>query len=601
MRKTLLALAAITCLTVIAGCDYSSSNEPVKQADLYYAYPTENLMGDLNYLDPDSDDYEDFIARDYTLRFNAMKNEYEAAQLIIHANKYINHVDFELPDVSDGTNVIGKENFSIMAAHYLEVTASCEKDSYIGFYPDALVPLDKHQWRKMDRIEKDWNQALYFNLLTTKDMIPGKYTGIGKLKLDNQTYDIPFEVTIYDEVMPDEIHQQSLYLIWYEQLSIGEKHNDSPEMKMTYYNECLKKRVTPDGLPESYEQTPEMLANAIYEFAANNPKVTKYRLPTTDNCSKASVISTLAALANKNIQLRQAGDSITDLFKKCIYYVDDEPNAASYPNVVTHDKNIYEAKKYVIENYLQGYPDLAESCLKIGNLVTCAYTEELVATEQKGGVQTWCPQYSQFATKEKRALYQSRKQSQDRACGEDVWWYGCMDPISPFPSFHLDADLLNSRTLRYLQYCYNISGNIYWNVCWYSKYQKGATTARDVWNDPQSWLKCNGDGYLFYPGLEYGMKTPITTLRMESVLASNEEYEYLWLMDQYIKAYNEANSTDYSVNSLLVDFYSNIFTNMKTICTDGEFNEARVYLLDVLQTMKADTKAGIDKLLAYSK
>lgn len=594
------------CCTAVVACNQQGEG---KIASLFYAYTTENLMSDWNYLlekDEDGDPIEmniPFIGRDYTLRFNCVKNENEGAQLIIHANKYIDKFDFELPDVTDGTNIITKDNFSVAAAWYQNCYGTNEYDAYAGWYPDALIPLANYKFRRMNHIEEDRNQALYVNFVSTKSMRAGTYTGTGVLTLDNQTFNIPFEVTIYDAEMSDEVHQASSYLMWYEQIPIGEKDNYDVEMLKYYYDFTLSKRITPDALPDSYESTPELFAENLYKYIANDPRITTYRMPIqSGNYSKQKAKDYLAAVINKNFELREAGDMTTDLISKLYFYIDDEPTSTTYPRVKQHDKEIYEIKKELIaDSRFNKYPELKESLGKVRNLVTREFDPYLVATNEEGGIQTWCPQLSYFDSPESRKLYRDRQLNtagDQREFGENVWWYGCMDPQSPYPSFHLDADLITSRALRYMQFDYYIEGNIFWCVSYYSKYIQGITMTRDVWNDPISWDNCAGDGYIFYPGVEYGIYGPITTLRAESILAGNEEYEYLYFIDQKVSEYNEANSTHYDSRTLMQKYFTRLYSNMRPFHDHEEFNNVRLELLNLVQAFNININSGMSMLLA---
>ncbi|MCQ2742123.1 MAG: DUF4091 domain-containing protein [Bacilli bacterium] len=601
MKKDLIKVLSLsaTCLSLV-----SCGAKDTPSTDLFWAHSTENLMSDWDYR-AEKDEYGDVIEenkqyrnRDCTLRFNCLKGENEGVQLMINPKRNINSFDFILPDVSDGKNVIKAENFSVAAAWYMDVFGSNEKSAYSGLYPDALIPLDKYKWRRQNQIKKGMNQSLYINLLTTKDMKAGIYKGEGTLILDEERTTIPFEIKIYDAVMPEEVHKQSCYLIWYDQIGNGEKRNDSLEMHEKYYDFILSKRISPDNLPDSFHSSPEVFANTIYERVANNPKVSFYRMPLVGNSfTAANVKNYLNALIEKNVEVRKAGDTETDLFKKVVFYVDDEPLVSAYEKVKEHDKLIFDTK-VELSSKLNAYPNLKSSFLKIKNLVTTPYNESLVATNTTGGVQTWCPQYQNFQTPAGRELYAARQKSNDRDGGENVWWYGCMDPVSPYVSFHLDADLLNSRILSYMEYSYNIEGNLFWSVNYFSKYSwAGITSARDIWHDPISWANCAGDGYLVFPGVEYNINGPITTLRLESILASNEEYEYLWMIEQKVNEYNSLRGTSYVARTLLQKYFNRIFKNVIATDDDEEFDAVRIELLNLLEAFEGNLSIGMGILL----
>lgn len=581
------------CFSLI-GCD-GNGGEDKPQANLFYAYATENLMADLDYLDPNpayADENAKFIARDHTLRFKCIKGENEGIQLMIAANKYINEFDLELPDVFNGEKKIGKENFTAAAAWYQDVEGSNEKDSYTGFYPDALIPLENYKWKRRNYIEKNTNQSIYVNLVSTKDMEAGTYKGTGKLTLDGQEYDIPFEVTIYDAVLPEESHQQSCILIWYDQIVNGEMKNDTPELEKKYYDFLVSKHVSPDQLPPMYENSPETFANSMYEYIANNPRISTHRIPlTATGFTKERAKNYLQALINKNKDLRSQGDNTTDLFKKLIFYIDDEPSTERFETVKQHDKDIFDLK-VELGPQLSAYPDLYESFTHINNLVTTPINNMLIATNEEGGVQTWCPQFQHFNSQANRDKYRERQASTDRDFGENVWWYGCMDPKGDYPSYHLDSPVIKSRVIPYMEYDYNIEGQVYWNICYYSKYSKGFTGTRDIWNDPITWENCAGDGALVYPGVTWGVDGPITTLRLEGISAGHEEYEYLWMIDQKVQEYDSSLNT----NELLQKFYTRLFKNVIISLDTENFEVVREELLNVLETIEKDPEAGV-KLL----
>lgn len=633
MKKKIFVPVSIALLVapLMASCGSDNSD----YARLFYAYSTENLMGDWDYLSEKDEDgviieeNQKYISRDKTLSFSLLKGENEGVQLMINANRYINNFDFILPDITDGTHTIPSSNFSVSAAWYQLISGSNERGSYAGYYPDALIPLQNYKFRRMNHIEKGRNQALYFNFVSTEDMEAGLYKGTGTLILDDKTYDIPFEVQIYEGVLPKAVHQKSSYLLWYDQIPLGEMKNATPQMNLNYYNFIVSKRLTPDQLPGEFTSSPEVFADGFADLVAYNDQITTHRMPIStyvgvsfedDKAAYINKFTTkvkdyLIALINKNLEIRMSNpNDKVNFFDKIYLYVDDEPTASSYEKVMADDKIWYDVKQE-LSNRFGTYKDLKESFLNMPNIVTTPINDSLIGTFDTGGVQCWCPQYQHFATEEMREKYAERKAlpkdgnytvtvdtstgpvtKKGRVGGEDVWWYGCMDPCSPFPSLHLDADLLNTRTIRYMQYNYDISGCLFWNVCYYSKYSGGSTYGRDIWYDPISWVRCAGDGQLVYPGVTYGIDGPITTLRLEQLLASNEEYEYLWMIEQFVDAYNLEHGTSIDIMPKLEEkIFSNMYKDM--ICNNDhdKFEKARLELLGLVSKMSVNRDAAIEE------
>lgn len=180
--------------------------------------------------------------------------------------------------------------------------------------------------------------------------------------------------------------------------------------------------------------------------------------------------------------------------------------------------------------------------------------------------------------------------------GENVWWYGCMHPQSPYPTYHLDDELITSRIVSWMQYDYGIEGMLYWCINFYMRYSNGSTVARDPWKDPEVVLETPGDGYLVYPGREYGVEGPISTMRLESIRESHEDYEYFWLFEQKINEYNEAHGTALDANTLLQTYFEGLYTGTIPETDSDAFHAQRVELLKALELLHQDLDAAVAKL-----
>jgi len=607
MRKIKYFVSLSVVALTLCGC--SKKADPIPTQDkvtTYFAYQHENLVSNLDYLVFNPSIYG---SRDSTLRYNCLKGENDAMQLIMHAVEDVSSWDFTIKNdlTDDSGNTLGKDNFQIYAEHYMLTQGTNEKKALPGYYPDALIPIENYKMRIKNFIAKDSNQGVYVNVLVPEDARAGKYTGNGVLTVDGKEYNIPIEVQVHNGVMPKENHFTSCYLIWYDEIPNGEKDNHSPELEREYYDMILSKRISPDSLPNEYEETPTIFANTMANIVAPNEKINAYRMPVEgSNFSEARVRSYLQALVNKNIALRQAGKDI-DLFKKLYFYVDDEPSQARYQVVRDHDKLLYDLKaEYALQLY--DYPDLQDSLRRIRNVVTRQFDRELVADETKGGIQTWCPTFNYFQTAENRAIYKERQASNLRYGGEDVWWYGCINPVQYYPSHHTNADTIYSRIIPWMQYNYGVNGLIYWNVCYYSKYASDVTTSRNIWYDPITWDDCAGDGQLVYPGYEYNILSPITTMRLENLLGGIEEYEYFYMLNNYVNTYNLEHSTTYDLNTMLTNQMATLYNGVQTVhsnksgmlhdTANKQIMVVRDKLLTAIDKFIANPEDGITYLLS---
>lgn len=592
LLATVLLLALCACNQTGGQTDQPQTGEEQSGLKLWWAYNTENLMQDLEY------DYD----RDYTLRMHGIKGDVESIQLMITPDQNVAFFDFKMNDVTttDGA-VISAEQFDIFAEHYLEVTSSYNVDSYYGMYPDALVPIENFKLRHHNAIAANNNQGIWINANIPADAAAGFYTGTGVLTLDDEQYTIPVELTVYNAVMPEEVHAQSSFLIWYDYIGYGEGYS-SPELMDTYYWFFADKRLSACSVPPSHRSSYDVFVDYLAETIANDPRISNVSLPYESAgedgltvISRSHFTELLNKMVDKNIELRKAGDTKTDLFKKAYLYLGsliDEPGAADFPQVKLCDLIITQVKLEVAER-LNDYPDLKESLLGIEHLVTVAYVEELVGSDTEGGVQCWCPQFQHFHTEAARDRYKERQTTTDRIMHENVWWYGCIDPEAPFPTYHLDDNLVSSRTVAWMQYDYGIEGNLYWAV---NYWVKSGGASRDIWTDPQSWSDVPGEGNLVYPGKTYGLTEPITTLRLESVREGQEDYEYFYLIDLKIQEYNEKHGTELDTIELLQPYFAGLYKGTIPTRDNETFNTRRLEVLALLDGLNTDLDATVASL-----
>lgn len=600
-----LLLVTVFVLSLFAGCETKPGGETPNAVNsdsvkLWYAYNTENLMQDLEYP-------ELMSSRDSTLRMHGVRDDVESIQLMITPSVNVASYDFKIGDLkNDKGDVFKAENFEFFAEWYIEITASYNMDAYYGFYPDALVPLENYKMLHHDSIDAGQNQGIWVNANIPVDQAPGFYTGTGELDIDGTKFSVPVELTVYDVTLPVENHIPSSFAIWYDHIVYGEGYY-STELAEAYFDFLVEKRTMPLDPDPSKRTDYDTFINWVVETQIDDPKISSYGLPysvTTDDTgrsivSRNGVHTLLTKMAEKCIELREAGDEDADLFKKAFYYmgsITDEPAGDTLNSVRICDLIVSECKIEIADKYFKDkYQDLYESLMGLRVIVTTGYNNELLGSDTTGGVQTWCPQYQHWNTEAQREEYYARQNTTDRLMGEDAWWYGCNNPKVPFPTFHLDDNLISSRVLYWMQHEYNVDGDLYWCVNIYN--------VSDPWNVPYVFESVQ-EGRLVYPGSKYGVFGPISTLRLESIREGREDYECFWMLEQAVLAYNEANGTDHDPEELMAYLYADLYEGViperdgADECEVAElFVERRIAMLKVLEQITNDPAAGIETLL----
>ena len=620
-KSTSLLFVALFAASAFSSCSFlGSDSETSEKMDAVTLWSAENTISYMI-----DDEIPANAALD--LSMEALKGETESIQLMITAQEDVSAFNVTVGDlVSSGNKTISSKNIEIFAEKYIETTKPSVENPrtanmYIGYYPDALIPIDRCVKKKENKIQSGHNQGIWFNVNVPKDAESGDYEAKVTLTVNGEETEIPLKLHVYNVNMPEEMHNVNSFGLWYHYIKYGEGDKITEDTYSNYYWYLANKRITPayipfEGCDLGIAYCPEdtdAYAAALVEYA-NNGIVSGYALPCNPVTAKGEeysiidkdmLVKLLTSMVNKNIALRENGDATTDLFKKAYIYagnIIDEPRDEQAEQVKLCDKAIIDAKNQV-KDLLNDYPDLQESLVALKHVVTITpkVTESLFeGDDTTGGIQTWCPYISEFHSQNFLNWTQERLDSTGRMNGEDFWWYNCVEPENPFPSYQLDDNLISTRVMEWMKYDYNISGHIYWSVnFWYkclSFSGGGKYTLRDLWNDPNTFEKANGDGHLIYPGGTYALKTPISTLRLESIREGNEDYEYLWLFEQKIAQLNEEKDTSYDCDKILESFYSRLYDGVIPKTDTNEFKAVRSEILQLLDKICNDPEGAIESL-----
>lgn len=648
-RAILFGMTVVLSLGCLVGCNDNCGNgeadidEPpikyIKNYDNAYVWgapDTVSVMRNVEIKTQCSFWGEEWLDNADKLECDGIKGDTEAVQVMITAKKDIDSFYLSATDLSlvNGSAVINKSCVEILAERYIEVvkpsSASNTASMFTGFYPDALVPIDAYQKRKENKITKDENQGIWVNIHIPENAEQGTYKGVLKLSLDNDEMDLPLTVKVYNVTMPQTIHATTAFDIYYNQIGLYENTELEDEdgnlidWNQVYFDYVVSKRLSPQAtyrvksisLTTEYEKW----VNETVELARNE-KITSYRLAYGGSgnaelgsvVDKTKLIGLLEAMARKNIELVLGGENI-DLFKKAYFYLNtiiDEPSAEKFDKVRYCDRAITEAKRTaaeVFDDYIGDYSEsinnrltaLKTSLLRLPHLVTSPI-DRLKGNEKDGGVQTWVCQTQDYKGQDLKSINARRQSTEKYTYGEGFWSYMTMQSNNPVPSLQLEENLLSPRSLFWMNYNYNISGFLFWCVNFYSKTKPGENSDRDVWTNPNTYLSANGDGYLLYPGSRYGLTTPMSTLRMESLRQGSEDYEYLYMLENALTDYNLAHGTSFNFAKVMTKFYKNVFKQGTMICETNinNFMTARKELLTLLEAVVNDADNAMSLLNEY--
>ena len=532
-------------------------------------------------IDKNSEYYKDYKT-DAKIDIMMAKGEYEGGQIIISADKDCSY-EVTSSNLTSGDNVIAKENVEVFVQKYINVTANHDSSSGlpIARYPDALIPMQNLKNVGENLVKAGENQGIYVRVKTSVNQAAGVYQGSLTVKIGKESTNVPVKVTVDNVVVSEENHTKSVFLNgWYffegeldTSQEMFEKYNDA----LLDYRLCSSMLFYGEHHMEDVS-TPEKLKAWVEKAYAymQDPRCSTINMPyekSGSNISASKMTEILQAVLDYSIENNY------NMFKKLVWYGGfiDEPRfngimdmARTVSGTFTQTKNDFA--KSVVGNAAieaQFRPELAESIKSIPNVVTDHYDAQLANLDA-----TLCPQFQYYDSAELRSQYDNQTEK---------WWYGCIAPRAPYPTYHIDDTWLSARVVSWMQAEYNVVGNLFWAT---DVYASGANNKYQSLEDyyegnAARYPNVNGDGYLFYPGKKYGVDGPLGSMRLEAIRDGLEEYEILYAIKQnYAEVDNQLSDYRSNFESFVHSISSAMYSGTTVAVTSKEFNEARASLFE---------------------
>lgn len=518
---------------------------------------------------------------DLSFRIAMTRNEYESAQVILTPEKEVSSYSVTLSDLTSAEGkTLSKENFSVYNQKYLNVTNQSDGFSTgFGWYPDALLPMETAEKYGENTIAAGENQGLWITCYCPKDQAAGTYNGTFTVHCDGQDFEVKASVTVYDYTLTDDITAKSAFAI--NRAFMNASGDDSLEHYKAAYDMLLEYRLAGINLPTLVENTDYYL-EAVREYYDKTPS---YSVPYTIVYNSAAndqdmdydkFKATLTALAEISLQ-----DEKNYLDKAYLYLgsLIDEPTMGGTVDRAVRIAHQVEIAKEELASEMErdsSYSgalgaEIIDAVRNFPHIVTNRYTDELYNDGE--GVKYWVPLFDDFNSVARQELYENS--------GVEYWWYGCIGPNNPFPTYQLDDYLITSRIVSWMQKDYGASGNLFWDTCFWVEYRDGTYTRKDPYTaSPEHFPGDNGDGFLFYPGTKYGIGL-VASIRLHSIRDGLEEYEILNKLEENYAA--KGYDADGILQTLYKKLYSNAQVNGEVMEDTSIFSETREELMTLGQ------------------
>lgn len=534
--------------------------------------------------------YEEYYTDSPALDIKLAKNEAEGVQLMITPEEDVEYFYASVGEISDGKgSVIGQVD--VYAEYYVDLVKPTNPNSVrpMGYYPDALIPMDVSADYGENKIGAGHNQGIYICVTTTEETPAGVYNGTVTLTVNDTQHLVPLQVTVWDFTVPTENHARSTFNLMQEYIMGGQLDN-TVETYQNIVDYLLDYRITTTEMA-SWDYELDDWIEVIKKYAAD-PRVTSYNVHGDGTVGMSRL---KACIENSTPEL--------NLVDKAFFYLHDEPFTMMQQAKINHDNKIDElialANSYT-EEELAGYGLTREDIMGVEVLITMTASIDTI-----DGLRTYAALVSDFDTQSMRDMYEDFRQhpylgKNNELEGTDfgtTWWYVCVHPYEPYVNFNIEMDLHSSRELLWMQYDYDIEGLLYWGTAMYVETTSSIDTINgpvtgDVYNKANGvYTGANGDGYLLYPGAKYGLDTVLPSIRLMSIRDGFEDYEYLYMLEQlYNDALEQYGITDMSFDSMMRTLYDSMYTG--TI-TNSDFNavlRAREKVAQMIELLSSDVK-----------
>lgn len=571
-------------LSACAGEEDEATNIKIWTAPSYI-----KVLQDIDYGTSEAykDTYETYYNND-TFEVSLYKNELEGGQIILTPDKAISSYTVQLAALtSTEGNTLPVNAMKVYNQKYVDVYLASQyrSESMLGMMPDALLPMEAAVEYGENKIAANENQGIYIEI-DTAGVEAGVYTGKFTVKADSVTYDINAKVTVWDATVPDKVNMQTTFLLRTKEL-LELELDSSEEMYRKYYEKLLDYRIClndlpGDGLWENYvEQLRKYYADERVSYipfpSFENTTWTNYDIPKAQEYFKK--IAELCFEDGKNYYSKLA---------KYLSIIDEPHITKTEHLVVPVYKGLAKARRTVIKELQASRAvydvsdELFETVLdEIENfefICTTAQRDDFEYENNKSNpedpeeayVITWCPTFTSYNS---NTGIEAHRQD-----GVLEWWYGCITPVNPYPSYHLDDKILSARVQSWMASKYEVTGNLYWGVN--KQFQYNAFRETESIEDPYdptnlAWPS-NGDGYLVYPGKPYGLDCFVPSLRLTTIRDGMEDYEILKQTSEKTSALaTSAGYADYDINETYSAMYDSLFQGTRMMGDSEDFTAAR--------------------------
>ncbi len=600
-HKTLkkgLSCAAVACVFLLAAA-CGEANVPSGNVEIWGAYNTTKIMREKY----------DYVKLDARIDVEMAKSEVEGAQLVFTPEYDVKSYDLVLSDLRCGEAVFPRENIVAYKQGYVNVTSKTpnqQNTAYpTGWTADFMLPLEKAKEYGETTVSNGHNQGITVEFSSASDMPAGVYTGSFTLRIDGKYTDIPVSVTVWD-IDVSRVYGKSCFGYSYQNDFMQGELSNTKETVEAFYEFLLDNRISPADFPPGPEAQPEVFVEEFEKYCTHK-YFSSFGFPVRRGASKYSVNAESLYQYVKPIVLRCTPEK--NWMEMAYYYlvpIDEPHTEADFDAVDVYRAGIDGVEERIIselesEGFFDSFTEkgytreqiedfrsgLEQSIRNVPQVITTPYNNGL-----KDRVNAYCPPIQYYDTAYERELYAANAALND----SEQWFYTCMQPIYPYPSFHIDDYLIGARIQKWMQAAYDVEGYLFWDAAAYKNVSQNRVV--DPYTDPNRFFYGSspfpGDGYLTYPGYKYGERTPFSSLRLAAYRDGQEDMDLIGAFDSLLDGYESYYASELSADDLLADEYAKIFSGTIYNENDADFYSVRKRVAELYAYAASDARLVVE-------
>lgn len=354
----------------------------------------------------------------------AARRECESFQIALRAkSEPVTNIGVQASELKQvgGKGIIPAERVALNLVEYVALVSPPIP------YPDPLPPI-----RKFD-LKPGETQPIWVTVKVPENCAPGDYVGEVVIKAAGPprrtARRVPIKLHVWDFALPITPRCATAFGISMDYVArvhgVTGDAAKTTELHTKYYEMLLDHKISCYFIPVDLK-SPD--AKPYLE----DPRMTSYTIPYLENDDQ---LRELVQYLAKN-----------DWFRKGYFYSIDEPvNRDSYDRMSAIARRLrsIEPRYRLVVPFYRG-PDFAEG--------------KTIWDYALGEVNIWCANEHYFdLEKRTRAFMQLR-----RNMGDDVWWYVCCGPGSPYSNFFVEMPAMAHRMLFWHQKREKVDGLLYW-------------------------------------------------------------------------------------------------------------------------------------------